>query len=58
MPGPSIYFRDSRKAVVSYWRKYVYLVLVNSLGCLSLSRKSVVWLTDRPGISIVVYRGQ
>ena len=38
----------SRRAVVSYWRKYVHEVLVNRLGGLSLPRKSVVRLTDRP----------
>ena len=29
--GPAVYFpfSDSRRAVVSYWRKYVHLVLVN-----------------------------
>ena len=32
----------SRRAVVSYWRKYVHEVLVNRLGGLSLPRKSVV----------------
>ena len=32
----------SRRAVVSYWRKYVHEVLVNHLGGLSLPRKSVV----------------
>ena len=37
----------SRRAVVSYWRKYVHEVLVNRLGGLSLPRKSVVRLTDR-----------
>ena len=38
----------SRRAVVSFWRKYVHEVLVNRLGGLSLPRKSVVRLTDRP----------
>ena len=33
----------SRRAVVSYWRKYVNEVLVNRLGGLSLPRKKV-WL--------------
>ena len=33
---------DSRRAIVSYWRKYVHEVLVNLLGGLSLPRKSVV----------------
>ena len=46
----------SRRAVVSYWQKYVHEVLVNRLG-LSLSRKSVVRLTDRPDMTLDVYRG-
>ena len=32
-------------------------VLVNSLGGLSLPRKSVVRLTDRPDMTLDVYRG-
>ena len=48
----------SRRAVVSYWRKYVHEVLVNHLGGLSLPRKSVVRLTDRPDMTIDVYRGR
>ena len=32
-------------AVVSYWLKYMHLVLVNCLGGPSLSRNSVIWLT-------------
>ena len=48
----------SRRAVVSYWRKYVHEVLVNRLGGLSLSRKSVVRLTDRPDMTLNVYRGR
>ena len=50
--------RTSRRAVVSYWRKYVHEVLVNSLGGLSLPRKSVVRLTDRPDMTLDVYRGR
>ena len=42
---------DSRGAVVSYGRKYVHDVLVNRLGGLSLPRKSVVRLTDRPDMT-------
>ena len=42
----------SRRAVVSYWRKYVHKVLVNRLGGLSLPRKSVVRLTDRPDMTL------
>ena len=49
---------DSRRAVVSYWRKYVNEVLVNHLGGLSLSRKSVVMLTDRGDMALDVYRGR
>ena len=42
---------------MSYWRKYVQEVLVNRLGGLSLPRKSVVRLTDRPDMTLDVYRG-
>ena len=48
----------SRRAVVSYWRKYVHEVLVNRLGGLSLPRQSVVRLTDRPDMTLDVYRGR
>ena len=48
----------SRRAVVSYWRKYVHEVLVNRLVGLSLPRKSVVRLTDRPDMTLDVYRGR
>ena len=48
----------SRRAVVSYWRKYVHEVLVNRLGGLSLPSKSVVRLTDRPDMTLDVYRGR
>ena len=58
----STYFRFpsafSRRAVVSYWRKYVHKVLVNRLGGLSLPRKSVVRLTDRLDMTLDVYRGR
>ena len=33
-------------------------VLVSSVGCLSLPRKSVVRLTDRPDMTLDVYRGR
>ena len=49
---------DSRRAVVSYWRKHVHEVLGNRLGGLSLPRKSVVRLTDRPDMTLDVYRGR
>ena len=48
----------SRRAVVSYWLKYVHEVLVNCLGGLSLPRKSVVRLTDCPDMTLDVYRGR
>ena len=48
----------SRRAVVSYWRKYVHEVLVNRLEGLSLPRKTVVRLTDRPDMTIDVYHGR
>ena len=41
-----------------YWRKYVHEVLVNRLGGLSLPRKSVVRLTDRPDMTLDVNRGR
>ena len=47
----------SRRAVVSYRQKYVHKALVNSLGVLSLLRKSVVRLTDCPDMTLNVYRG-
>ena len=49
---------DSRRAVVSYWRKHVHEVLVNRLGGVSLPRKSVLRLTDRPDMTLDVYRGR
>ena len=62
IPGLASYFCSpsafSRRAVVSYWRKYVHEVLVNRLGGLSLPRKSVVRLTDHPDMTLDVYRGR
>ena len=61
IPGLATYFRfffRSRGAVVSYWRKYVHEVLVNHLEGLSLPRKSMVRLTDRPAMTLDVYRGR
>ena len=51
-------FRFFKKGIVSYWRKYVHEVLVNRLRGLSLPRKSVVRLTDRPDMTLDVYRGR
>ena len=48
----------SRRAVVSYWRKYVHEVLVNRLGGVSLPWKSVVRLIDHPNMTLDVYRGR
>ena len=42
---------DSRRAVDSYWREYMHLVLVDCLGGLSLPRNAVVRLTSRHGHS-------
>ena len=50
--------QPSRRSVVSYWRKYVHEVLGNRLGGLSLPRKSVVRLTDRPDMTLDVYHGR
>ena len=61
IPGRATYFRFSFrffKKGSSYWRKYVHEVLVNRLGGLSLPRKSVVRLTDRPDMTLDVYRGR
>ena len=61
IPGPHAFISpsaDSRRAVISYWQKYVHIVLVNRLGGLSLPRKSVVRLTDCPDMTIDVYQGR
>ena len=61
IPSLATYFRfffRSRGEVVSYWQKYVHEVLVNHLGGLSLPRKSVVRLTDRPDMTLDVYHGR
>ena len=49
---------DSRRAVVIYWRKYVHEVLANRSGGLSLPRKSVIRLSDRPDMTLDVYPGR
>ena len=41
-----------------FWPVYVHEVLVNRLGGLSLPRKSVVRLTDRPDMTLDVYCGR
>ena len=55
IPGPASYTFISKKgSYVSYWRKYVHEVLVRRS---SLPWKSVVRLTDRPDMTIAIYRG-
>ena len=49
---------DSRRAVVSYWRKFVHEVLVNYIGGLRLPMKSVVRITDHPDMTLDVYRAR
>ena len=62
IPGLATYFLSPsallRRTVVSYWQKYVHELLVNRLGGLSLPRKSVVRLTDRPDMTFDVYCGR
>ena len=48
---------DSRRAVVSYWRKYVYKVLINSFVGINLPRNCVVRLTDHSTTTIPIYCG-
>ena len=50
----SLPIADSKRAVVSCWRKVVHEVCLEGL---SLPGKSVVRLTDRPDITIDVYLG-
>ena len=49
IPGLATYFQTCRK--------YAHEVLVNSLGGLSLLRKSVVRLSDHPDMTLDVYYG-
>ena len=62
IPGPTTYFRFSfrffKKGSCQLLAKYVHEVLLNRLGGLSLPRKSVVRLTDRPDMTLDVYRGR
>ena len=51
-------FRFFKKGSCQLLAKYVHEVLVNRLGGLSLPRKSVVRLTDRPDMTLGVYRGR
>ena len=62
IPGLATYFRFSfrffKKGSCQLLAKDVHEVLVNRLGGLSLPRKSVVRLTDRPDMTLDVYRGR
>ena len=57
IPGLATYFRFSFRFFKKGSCQYVHEVLVNRLGGLSLPRKSVVRLTDRPDMTLDVYRG-
>ena len=61
IPGLATYFRFSfrffKKGSCQLLAKVCARVLVNRLGGLSLPRKSVVRLTDRPDMTLDVYRG-
>ena len=54
----NIRFRQLSASHVIITSEYVHEVLVNRLGGLSLPRKSVVRLTDRPDMTLDVYRGR
>ena len=55
--GHSYPYTDSRRAVISYWQKYVRLVLVNCLGGLSLPRNSASRLTDWLNLTLIMLPG-
>ena len=55
--GLATYFRFSFR-FFSNCRQYVHEVLVNRLGGLSLPRKNLVRLNDRPDMTLDVYRGR
>ena len=44
--APFLDLHLSRRAVVSYWRRNVHLLLINCLLVRDLPRNSVVWVTD------------
>ena len=58
IPGLATYFRFSFRLFKKGSRQLLAKVLVNRLGGLSLPRKSVVRLTDRPAMTLDVYRGR
>ena len=61
-PGLATYFRFSfrffKKGSCQLLSKVCARILVNRLRGLSLPRKSVVSLTDRPDMTLHVYRGR
>ena len=59
MPGHPTVLDNSRARIYCACSKWSWelFILVNGLGDLSLPRKSVVWLTDRPDMTIAVYHG-
>ena len=62
IPGLATYFRFSfrffKKGSCQLLAKVCARILINCLGGLSLPRKSVVRLTDRPDMTLDVYRGR
>ena len=62
IPGLATFFRFSfhlfKKGSCQLLAKVLHEVLVNRLRGLSLPRKSVVRLTDRPDMTLDVYRGR
>ena len=58
IPGLATYFRFSFRFFKKGSCQYVHEVLVNRLEGLSLPRKNVVRLTDRPDMTLDVYRGR
>ena len=60
-PGPAHTFvspsADSRRAVVSYWQKYMYMYLHQPRITGYRLRKRVVMLTDCPDLTIDAYHG-
>ena len=58
IPGLATYFRFSFRSFKKGSCQLLAKVRVNRSGGLSLPRKSVVRLTDRPDMTIDVYRGR
>ena len=58
IPGLATYFPYFFRWFKRGSCQYVHVVLVNRVGGLSLPRKSLVRLTDRPNMTLDVYRGR